>query len=316
MGMIAQSITVIQDALTNVLRDIPIAMTDGKTDAYILVKDLPVETEEFVLTGKCGANELHALPDAYERELTSRWRSLGFTCKHHSQPIDYMNRRVTIKYLRVSNPETGFGISLIPWFMLPGRPFPVFAYVYAVWHYNSSARKSMRLSAAAVGKIFGIASFNKSTVCRNIKAMEHILGNLRMDAPLPINELAVPATAEIVGRIPEILKGCPTIESLVKACAPNTVQLPPPVRQAKAAAYAMSLIPDELGSVIKGSAIARERGDSRKRPNQRRTRGDRPVQRSLTFVEFWRIEHIRRKFIAICRAAVLGAALKYHRFLS
>jgi len=66
-----------------------------------------------------------------------------------------MNQNVKIKYLQVSNPETGINISLIPWFSLPGRPYPIFLYAYAFWHYENSQRKSMEVSAMVAGKNSG-----------------------------------------------------------------------------------------------------------------------------------------------------------------
>jgi hypothetical protein len=63
-----------------------------------------------------------------------------------------MESSVIIKYLQVLNPKTDVSISLIPWFLLSGRPYPVFIYIYANWHYESFGKKSMKQSAIATGK--------------------------------------------------------------------------------------------------------------------------------------------------------------------
>ena len=316
MEMITHTTTDIQEeTLKNVLRNVPMILTDGKTEAFILVKDLNEELENFILTGRVSSAEISVFPNEYEQELIKQWRLAGFTHTYHSQPFEYMNHRVTIKYMQVCNPETDVKISLIPWFLSPGRPYPIFVYVYAIWHYNTSEQKSMELSAIAVRKIFRIDSFNKSTISRSIKVMEQLISGFQMDKPLSVSEPDVLSTALIINRVPELLNNKQTIESLVEAFGPNVAYLPTPIRGADAISDAFSLIPNELSRVIKSDPIRKQSRDLRKRPNRKKKKKYRSVQRKLNFLESRQIEQIRLAFIAACKSSILDAAITFHRFL-
>jgi len=316
MGMIPQDTPSIQETLASVLRELPIVLIGGESCIYILVRDLQKDTENFIKTGKADTDKLHVLPETQEDALIEEWRLDGFEYGYHCQPIEYMRRRVTIKYLWVKNPKTGMEISLIPWFMLPGKPYPIFVYVYAIWHYINSEQKSMRLSAAATGAVFKIIGFNKSTLCRSIKTMGQIFGRFKIKTPLSTDGQPAPAAAEMSDRISGILKGCPSIKSLEKVLGANVGRLPPPIRRIKKVKYALSRIPDTLSNVFKERADTRKGSrDNRKRPARPHKMKTRYVQRKLRFVESQRLEAIRTEFIALCKAIVLDAAISYHRFL-
>ena len=275
---------------------------------YLLIKDIGKELEEFILGGKAEATELHVFTAKQEKALISKWKGLGMEATYHSQQIEYMYRRVTVTYLRVRDPASDSAISLIPWFMIPGRPFPVFIYVYAIWHYQKTGGKSLRESAAAAGKLFGIKRLNKSTVSRNIKAMGEFIDIAHIDRPLAVEEPERPSDWEMIGLIPEILRGELPIESLA---------LPAPVNRAKASKRALSGIPVEFSRITKdrGPCSEKKARDSRKRPARARGKRLRRVQRQPEFVGFQQIEKTRIAFIGICRAIVLDAASTYHRFL-
>jgi hypothetical protein len=227
-----------------------------------------------------------------------------------------MDKRVYIKYLAVSNSQTKVQISLVPWFILPGRPFPIFAYVYAVWHYDSSEQKSMQQSAEATEELFGIDGFSKSTISRTIKVMEQLISNFQMDSPLPTTEPEILSAAPAIGCISELLKNCQSIESLKNALWAKSACLPPTIRNSNNISYALSLIPNELSMVIKDSGASPEKArDGRKRKPRQRVRKTEPVKRCLDFVEFRKREEIRRTFIALCKAYVLNAAVLFHHFL-
>ena len=59
------------------------------------------------------------------------------------------------------------GSYLIVWpsFKLPYRPYPIFVYLYAVALYLSSG-ESQRKTAAKTSKVFGMETFDHSTICR------------------------------------------------------------------------------------------------------------------------------------------------------
>jgi len=320
---------------------IPLILVDDESCLYYLVKDLHEELEKFIRTGKTQVKEFHVFPEEEELEMARQWENLGLTVTYHSQQLWYMSCRFKVTYLKVSSPDNGMSISLVPWFVLPGRPFPVFVYIYAIRHYKISGEKSLSKSAAATAKVFGIDSFNKSTVSRNIKALENFADITRIDRPLAVEGSEAPsdatgatdtndatgatdtdagddgaALAETIGLIAEIVKNCPPLKSLEEEYGKRVKQLPKPINSATAARRALAGIPGEFFKVIKESppfsGISR---DTRKRPARPRPEGPKCVQRPLRFVESWKIEKERKDFIKICRHIVLDAAAAYHRFL-
>jgi hypothetical protein len=178
MGMITQDTYEIQGAISDILRCVPIALSTGGGCIYILIKDINKELARFISTGRTEAAVFHTLSLEEMKATAECCEQHGLTLTYRSHCMEYMHRKVTITYPQVSNHATGIKVSLIPWFLLPDRPYPIFTYAYAIWHYNSSGKKSQRLSAAATGKVFGVSSFNKSTVCRNIKALEGLFNSI------------------------------------------------------------------------------------------------------------------------------------------
>ena len=250
--------------------------------------------------------------------MIRRWERNGLRAAYHRQQIDYMNWKATVTYLRVCDPATGTSISLIPWFMLPGRPYPVFAYVYAIWHYQSTGEKSLSLSAAAAGKLFGIGGLNKSTVSRNIKAMGDFIDLSHIDRPLATGACGSQSDEEMIGRIPEILRCSPPNESLEEIYGEMAKRLPAPINSKEAAKLALSGIPVEYSQIMKCGGNDPDNGklrDCRKRPARPRKKGTRRVQRPLRFASPHQIEKARIAFIGICQALVLDAAATYRRFL-
>lgn len=291
-------------------------LSDGASCLYLLIKDISKELEDFILTGKMCTAEIHVLPTEQERTIMERWKQMGLTVTYHRQRIEYMYREATITYLCVGDPVTGIKISLIPWFMLPGRPYPIFVYIYAIWHYQITGKKSLSLSAAAAGKMSGISTLNKSTVSRNIKAMENFIEISHIDRPLSTDEPEMPSDEDMIERIPEILGGDANVESLERRRGQKIKHLPEPIRHTETVQDILSAIPDEFPQIVKdGEPAKKKTRDVRKRPGRPRGKGSQRAQRQPDFVDMAQIEKTRRAFIEICRGIVLNAAAVYHRFL-
>jgi hypothetical protein len=320
MGMIPQDMSEKQESAANVLRDIlsgiPAALSSGSECIYILVKDLSKELGEFISTGKTDKTRLHALSREDEQAVAECCALHDLTLNYCSQRMDYMHRKVTVTYPQISGSKGGVKVLLIPWFTLPDRPYPVFIYIYAIWHYNASEKKSQRLSAEAAGKLFGIDSFNKSTVCRNIKAMGGLPEAIRADGAAPGGNAGTKTIKEVIGCIPEILKSCPSNGSLDEMLGGNVAPNPKSVSNAQNLPYALSAIPHEYSQVILEAAPAGDRRrDTRKRPARPRKKPERGVQRTIRFVDSVKIECIRRGFITACRSVVIDSAAVYHKFV-
>ena len=308
---------------------LPSIFIDRASCIYILVKDVAKELEDFILTGKTKTREIHVFPHDREQSVISDWAQLGYDVAYCSQRIDYMDELATIKYLKAHNPNTGVSVSLIPWFLIPGRPYLVFVYAYAIWHYHITGKKSLKETALATGKLFKIRSINKSTVSRSIKAMEGFIEVSAIDRDraatgqgassgqaggLPGGQ-AEETCEDAIGRATEILTGWPSIEYLEEAYRGNARQLPGPVN-AKAAGFVISAVPTGHSQIIIHSEPGRRKNlDARKRPPRPRNKKTQPVQHHLRFVDFSQREKIRKEFIEICKHFVLDAATTYHRFL-
>ena len=322
MEMVTQNTTNTQEVISDVLCNIPVILVNDTRHLYLLVKDLHKDLEHFILTCRTDKDEFHVFTEEQEKSMLNAWRQHGFEVTYHSQKMDYMGRHFSIKYMEVLNPKNGMNVSLIPWFLLPGRPFPVFVYLYAVWHYNITEKKSLKDSADATGKLFKIDKFHKSTVCRNIKAMENFIDASKIDEPLNIIDLVTPSgqpfwqtNEEMIAYVSEVLMGCPSMESLKESYGDMVRKLPDPIRPTML--HVLSNIPVEHSTIFKsGDSIARRKPrDARIRPSRPRNKGAKRVQRRDDFVDSVQIEKTRKAFIEFSCNIVLDAAVKYHRFL-
>jgi hypothetical protein len=297
---------------------------DRESCLYVPCTELNAELDDFIRSGRTELSEFQVLPETDEQELVRAWTGSGYDVGYHRRRLEYMGRIVTIRCLKVLNPDSGVGVSLIPWFIVPGRPFPVFAYIYAIWHYHKNGKKSMDEAAAACGKLFGIERFHKSTVSRSIKAMEKTLDMSQMDRALAASGGDVPhwepqavrPCGDAVGRVTEILRTCPSADSLENAYREEMKPLPEAINTGTAIERALSGIPSGLSrTVIRPEPRRCASRDTRKRAPRPRTKGRGPVQHRFRFVEYAQREKIRTAFIGNCRHLVLDAAATCHRFL-
>jgi len=295
---------------------IPLILVGGADCLYYLVHEISEELESFITTGKTDKKVFQVFPKKQEQLLIKQWEQLGLIITQHSQKFDYMHCGVSITYLKVRNPETGTSISFLPWFLLPDRPYPIFIYIFAICHYHNTNKKSLSQSAAAAGKTFGVLSLNKSTVSRNIKALDNIIDISRFDRPLSVEQPELPSNEELVKLVPEILSSALSIDSLEEKYKEMIKQLPMPINRTEAVRHVLSGISIEYSKVIKDKEVNRRATrDIRKRPPRPRPQKSKRVQRSLEFISFWQLEQKRKDFINDCRRLVLNAAVSYHRFL-
>jgi len=188
MEILTQSDDNIQAIGERVLKETPFALSTDKGEIYILIKDLPEEMENFIYGEAFEGEELHVFTEAYEKRVLRRWREQGYECQYHRQSMEYMSRTITIKYLHVMNPETKVGVSLIPWFMLPKRKYPVTTYVFAAWYSTLPEEKvGVRKTGEVVRELFELTTFDPSTVWRARAQISRIFGEQsENDGPLSI----------------------------------------------------------------------------------------------------------------------------------
>jgi len=305
---------------------------DDASCLYILIEDFDKELNDFIITGKSEYKEFHVLPKTKEEELINECEHLGFEYRYFNHRLEYMNEIVIIKYLKIHNPESGISISLIPWFVVPRKPFPIVVYIYADWYYHVKGtevpgKKSLQEAAIATGKLFGIMTLNKSTVSRNIGAMKKIIDMPQKGLSLTVSDFEVEQsdTARIHGLNEDaveqaigLLKSCPSIKVLKEKYHGVIEPLPKAINANPSAKHVLSDVPAEYSQIlINTDSVNRNNPDKRNRPPRPRKKRekDNPVQHRLRFVEYARREKIRKEFIEICRQLVLDAAVKYHCFL-
>jgi len=296
-----------------------VVLVTGANRLFLLIKDIDPALSRFIYTGHPKKVEYQTLPDAEMEALERTCLEHGLAVTYRSHRMEYMHEKATISYPHVSNATTGMNISLIPWFQLPEHPFPIFVYAYAAWHYRETDRASQQGTADATGRLFGIESFHKSTVSRNIGLMEDSFrASLESCGSAPESREA-PSPQELAGLIPMILGGGATIGILEELYGDK-------VRRVNGgtggtAPCAMDAIPHEYSNVIraKRAVAGGPRRDGRKRParprrkSQKGEKGGRPRPES---VESAQIEKIRNGFITALEQLVIGAAMEYHRILT
>jgi len=63
-------------------------------------------------------------------------------------------------------------VIIIPWFLIPGRPFPIQVHLYACGLYSSTSTIGQRGAAESTRDKFHLEKFSHSTVSRSFRAFE------------------------------------------------------------------------------------------------------------------------------------------------
>lgn len=254
---------------------------DGKDGSkrYILLTELSEDLEEWISTGKTETLEFKALPEEKEREFRSMSERYGYTVAIGRQKMSFMNHEAEIVYLHIIEPKSGVGVALIPWFMLPRKKYPVFAYVYADC-YRQEHKAGTRETAKATADLFGVG-MHYSTVSR-IKGLGLTLFGTN-------NEMATEKTAPV--SLDEVIT---TVHGILSEAANSGRQ------RAKRERSVPSIAP-----------AVRKRKREPRCPAVCRTGG----ATNTKFVGRPRLNDDAKRFISLCRNYVMIAATQNHRFL-
>ena len=68
--------------------------------------------------------------------------------------------------------KDGRYVVIIPWYLIPGRPYPIQVYLFASELYSSDPKLGQRGAAEATRIKFDLETFSHSTVCRSFKSIE------------------------------------------------------------------------------------------------------------------------------------------------
>jgi len=314
MKMIPQNDSYVQESFAEIFRYAPVVLKTDDGNLYFLIGDIDPELERFIYTGQRKKLEYQTLPAAEMEALANKCSQADLTLTYRSHHMIYMHGTATITYPQISCAATGMKIALIPWFVIPDRPFPAFVYAFAAWHYRTTGRSSQQATADATGRLFGIESFSKSTVSRNISVMEDIFG-IAIEGSLTPETQDAPSFPELADLILRLLLECCTDEVLDELYGERVRRMPD--RKANAEAT-MDAIPHEYSKVLKPKppAAKRARRDDRVRPARPRKNRKKPERQRPESVGSAQIDKIRNGFIAIIERIVMYVATAHRRLLT
>lgn len=146
---------------------------------FILTQDRQIENSE---------NNIYRVQAA---ELEKQYLNAGYQERERSYKIKYQYKEYTVICLEFRDDKKGNEpIVIIPEFLVPGRPYPVYVYLYAIDLYSGSPEKGQRWAGEETRKYFGLASFAHTTLgralkrfVRNIEEAEKASENTRTEVP-------------------------------------------------------------------------------------------------------------------------------------
>jgi hypothetical protein len=104
-------------------------------------------------------------------DLEARWIDAGYKRYQRSYKVKDRHKEYTVicPEYRSRNKDAE-AIVIVPELLIPGRPYPVYVYLYAIDLYSSAPDKGQRWAAAETRKRFGLATFDHTTLGRALKA--------------------------------------------------------------------------------------------------------------------------------------------------
>lgn len=281
---------------------LPYIINGGKSDRYILIKALPDDLNEWIITGKTKGITFRILTTNEENELKSMCRRLKLKFRRGRQTMEYMGYTAEIEYPRIVDPVNKTCVSLIPWFMLHRKKYPVFIYLFTYW-LCVCQNKSERQSAVAAEQLFG-TKIHFSTVSRSIKMAQTLSGTL--DTSTTASSSAI-TFGDILKDIPELLSLKSNLDQPQPSCVGASITLANvTVRFAKF----IRTVPKALSTATPPTATSRHKRAIKDLSKNKPTK-----QKPTQFIDEKNITRVRRRFIAQCRRLVFNVAKRYHKFL-
>ena len=112
-----------------------------------------------------------------DTQLEKEYRDAGYQRYERRYKLKGQYKEFTVICPEFRNDTEGAEpIVLIPEFLVPGRPYPVYVYMYAIDLYSNASEKGQRWAAKETRKYFGLASFAHTTLGRALKVFIRIIG--------------------------------------------------------------------------------------------------------------------------------------------
>jgi hypothetical protein len=106
--------------------------------------------------------------------LEDEYLSGGYSRHERSYQLKYLHKEYVVLCPEFRNGTES--IVLVPEFLVPGRIYPVYVYMYAIDLYSGAPEKGQRWAAEETRKQFGLVSFAHTTLGRALKAFIGIIG--------------------------------------------------------------------------------------------------------------------------------------------
>jgi hypothetical protein len=138
---------------------------------YIITQGEPLEN--------CIDNEYQVNAD----EVKKRYAGLGYRQYERRYKLKYQHKEYSVVCLEFRNDKEGAEpVIVVPEFLVPRRPYPVYVYLYAIDLYSNAPEKGQRWAAEKTRKQFGLESFCHTTLGRALKAFVRVLFGEPADA--------------------------------------------------------------------------------------------------------------------------------------
>jgi len=113
-----------------------------------------------------------------DKELEKNYIVAGYQRSEREYKIKYQYKEFTIICPEFRKDAEGAEpVVIIPEFIVHGRPYPVYVYLYAIDLYSRTSEKGQRWAAEQTRKRFGLTTFAHTTLGRAIKTFVSIIGN-------------------------------------------------------------------------------------------------------------------------------------------
>ena len=113
----------------------------------------------------------------HDTALEQQYLDAGYRQYERSYIIKEQHKEYTVICSEFRNDAKGLeSIVIIPEFLVPGRPYPVYVYLYAIDLYSGAPEKGQRWAAETTRKYFGLETFAHTTLGRALKAFIHVIG--------------------------------------------------------------------------------------------------------------------------------------------
>ena len=95
------------------------------------------------------------------------------------------------------------GYLIIPEFLIPGRPYPIYIYLYAVATYCYNPRMGQREAAKRTRERFGLETFSHTTLSRALKKLERLMKKNKNEPESKTEPVEAP-NAQKAGKLPTV----------------------------------------------------------------------------------------------------------------